>query len=100
VLYALATIRTVPVLEPREAAATLSGARPLPVDPTSCFVHCDDLQHAIELVEQGRGQQWSLTSRLRTPLEDMKLTSPELAHRLSEINKCMSDAQSSAGSPD
>ncbi|KAG2342988.1 hypothetical protein BDR05DRAFT_1059818 [Suillus weaverae] len=31
-----------------------------------------------------RGQQWSLASRLRTPLEDLKSTSPELAHKLSE----------------
>ncbi|KAG2348055.1 hypothetical protein BDR05DRAFT_996353 [Suillus weaverae] len=51
---------------------------------------------AVELVEHGRGQQWSLASRLRTPLEDLKLASP----RLSEINKHLSDAQGSAGSTD
>jgi len=51
-------------------------------------------------VEQGRGQQWSLASRLRTPLEDLKLACPELAHRLSEINKRLSDAQGSAGGAD
>ncbi|KAG1818642.1 uncharacterized protein BJ212DRAFT_1298707 [Suillus subaureus] len=50
-------------------------------------------QVEIEFLEQGRGQQWSLASRLRTPLEDLKSASPELAHKLSEITKHLSGAQ-------
>ncbi|KAG1837231.1 CHAT domain-containing protein [Suillus subalutaceus] len=84
----------------RKAAAAFSGARSLPVDAASCAIRRDDLCHAVELVEQGRGQQWSLASRLRTPLEDLKLASPELTHRFSDINKRLSDAQGSAGSTD
>ncbi|KAG1869921.1 CHAT domain-containing protein [Suillus subluteus] len=84
----------------REAAAAFSGARSLPADAASCVIRRDDLRRAIELMEQGRGQQWSLASRLRTPLEDLKLASPELSHRLSEINERLSDAQASAGSTD
>ncbi|KAG2139385.1 CHAT domain-containing protein [Suillus cothurnatus] len=84
----------------RDAAAAFSSARSLPVDAASCAIRCDNLRQAIELVEQGRGQQWSLASRLRTPLEDLKHASPELAHRLSDINKRLSDAQGSSGSAD
>ncbi|KAG1862750.1 hypothetical protein DFJ58DRAFT_225456 [Suillus subalutaceus] len=88
------------IISRREAATAFRSAQSLPVDAASCAVCRDNLRHAVELVEQGRGQQWSLASRLRTPLEDLKLTSPELAHRLSEINKRLSDAQGSAGSAD
>ncbi|KAG1774496.1 CHAT domain-containing protein [Suillus placidus] len=55
---------------------------------------------AVELVEQGRGQQWSLASRLRTPLEDLKSASPQLAQKLSGLNMHLSHAQGSAGSAD
>ncbi|KAG1869923.1 CHAT domain-containing protein [Suillus subluteus] len=84
----------------REATSDFRHARTLPVDAASCAMRLDNLRDAVELVEQGRGQQWSLASRVRTPLEDLKLASPELAHRLSEINKRLSDAQGSAGSAD
>ncbi|KAG0695027.1 CHAT domain-containing protein [Suillus ampliporus] len=84
----------------REAAADFSYARTLPVDAGSCAIRRDDLQHAVELIEQGRGQQWSLASRLRTPLEDLESTNPNLAHKFSEISKRLSDAQGSAGSAD
>ncbi|KAG2028323.1 hypothetical protein BDR03DRAFT_1019966, partial [Suillus americanus] len=38
-----------------------------------------NIRQAVELVEQGREQQWPLASRLRTPLEDLKSTSSQLA---------------------
>jgi hypothetical protein len=86
------------IISRREAATAFRNARSLPVDAASCSIRRDNLRYAVELVEQGRGQQWSLASRLRTALEDLKLTYPELAHRLSEINKCLSDTQGSASS--
>ncbi|KAG2108782.1 CHAT domain-containing protein [Suillus cothurnatus] len=54
-----------------EAATAFHGAQSLPVDATSCVTRHDNLRQAVELLEQGRGQQWSLASRLRTPLEDL-----------------------------
>ncbi|KAG1850572.1 CHAT domain-containing protein [Suillus subalutaceus] len=84
----------------REAAAAFSSARSLPVDAASCAIRRDDLRRAVELVEQGRGQQWSLASRLRSPLEDLESTNSYLAHTFSELSKHLSDAQYSAGSTD
>ncbi|KAG1864407.1 CHAT domain-containing protein [Suillus subluteus] len=84
----------------REAGVAFSGARLLPADAAACAIRRDNLRRPVELVEQGRGQQWSLASRLRTPLEDLKSASPELAHKLSEISKRLSDAQGSTGSAD
>ncbi|KAG2339520.1 TPR-like protein [Suillus weaverae] len=81
----------------REAAATFHYARSLPVDAASCAIRCDNLRHAVELVEQGRGQQWSLASRLRTPVEDLESANPKLAHNYLELSKRISNAaQSSA----
>ncbi|KAG2344840.1 TPR-like protein [Suillus weaverae] len=81
----------------REAAAAFSGARSLPVDAASCAIRHDNLRHAVELAEQGRGQQWSLASRLRTPVEDLELANPQLAHNYLELSKLIFDAaQSSA----
>ncbi|KAG1775489.1 CHAT domain-containing protein [Suillus placidus] len=81
----------------REAAPAFHYARTLPVDAASCAIRCDNLRHAAELVEQGRGQQWSLASRLRTPVEDLESANPKLAHNYLELSKRISNAaQSSA----
>jgi CHAT domain-containing protein len=88
------------IISRREAATAFRGVRSLPVDAASCAIRRDNLPQAVELVEQGRGQQWSLASRLRTPLEDLKTANPQLAQQLSELIKLLSDAQGSAGSAD
>ncbi|KAG1774737.1 CHAT domain-containing protein [Suillus placidus] len=88
------------IISRREAATAFRSAQSLPVDAASCAVRRGDLRHAVELVEHGRGQQWSLASRLRTPLEDLQIPSPKLARKLSELRKSLSDAQSSAVSTD
>ncbi|KAG2099252.1 uncharacterized protein F5147DRAFT_655853 [Suillus discolor] len=81
----------------REAAAAFNGVRSLPVDAASCAIRNHNLRHAVELAEQGRGQQWSLASRLRTPVEDLESTNPTLAHNYLELSKLVSNAaQSSA----
>jgi len=81
----------------REAAAAFHYARSLPVDAASCAIRSDTLRHAVELVEQGRGQQWSLASRLKTPVEDLESANPKLAHDYLELSKRVSNAaQSSA----
>jgi CHAT domain-containing protein len=84
----------------REAAAAFSYARSLPVDAASCAIHLEDLRQAVKLIEQGRGQQWSLASRLRTPFEDLESTNSKLAHKFSELVKRLSDAQGSTVSSD
>ncbi|KAG1721703.1 CHAT domain-containing protein [Suillus lakei] len=84
----------------REATTTFHYARSLPVDAGSCAMRRHDLQKAVELVEQGRGQQWSVASRLRSPLEDLRSTNPNLAHKFSKLSERLSDAQGSAVSTD
>ncbi|KAG2105401.1 hypothetical protein BD769DRAFT_1393275 [Suillus cothurnatus] len=69
----------------REAAAAFHYARTLPIDTASCTIRCDNLRHAVELVGQGRGQQWSLASRLKTPDEDLESANPKLAHDYLEL---------------
>ncbi|KAG2134505.1 hypothetical protein DEU56DRAFT_409115 [Suillus clintonianus] len=76
----------------REASSAFDYARSLPVDAASCAIRHDNLRHAVELVEQGRGQQWSLASRLKTPVEDLESGHPHLAHRFSELSKRVSNA--------
>ncbi|KAG0699095.1 CHAT domain-containing protein [Suillus ampliporus] len=86
----------------REATAAFrrASAAALPVDAASCAIRRGNLREAIELLEQGRGQQWSMASRLRTPLEDLESTNPELAHRFSQLSQRLSDAQGSVVSAD
>ncbi|KAG1831154.1 CHAT domain-containing protein [Suillus subalutaceus] len=88
------------IISRREAATAFRGAGSLPVDAASCAIRRENLQRAVELMEQGRGQQWSLASRLRTPLEDLESMSPELARKLLHLSKHLSDAQGSAASTD
>ncbi|KAG2123283.1 CHAT domain-containing protein [Suillus clintonianus] len=76
----------------REAAAAFHYARSLPVDAASCAIRSDNLRRAVELAEQGRGQQWSLASRLKTPVEDLESRHPHLARKFSELSKRVSDA--------
>ncbi|KAG1775460.1 CHAT domain-containing protein [Suillus placidus] len=81
----------------REAATAFRGTQSLPVDAASCAIRHDNLRQAVEHVEHGRGQQWSLASRLKTPVEDLELTNPKLAHNYLELSKLISNAaQSSA----
>ncbi|KAG1778844.1 CHAT domain-containing protein [Suillus placidus] len=75
-----------------EAAASFHDARSLPADAASCAIRCDNLRHAVELVEWGRGQQWSLASRLKTPVEDLESANPKLAHNYLELSKLVSNA--------
>jgi hypothetical protein len=50
----------------RESATAFEDAQSLPVHAASCAIRRGgNVRQAVELVEQGRGQQWSLTSRLR-----------------------------------
>ncbi|KIK36591.1 hypothetical protein CY34DRAFT_94096 [Suillus luteus UH-Slu-Lm8-n1] len=85
------------IISRREAASAFQDAQSLPVDAASCAIRRGNLRHAVELAEQGRGQQWSLASRLKTPVEDLESTSPKLAHDFLELSKRVSDAaQSSA----
>ncbi|KAG1803018.1 CHAT domain-containing protein [Suillus subaureus] len=85
------------IISRREAATAFRGAQSLPVDAASCAIRRHNLRQAVELVEQGRGQQWSLASRLRTPLEDLTSASPQLAEKLLGLNMRLSHAQGSAG---
>ncbi|KAG1776392.1 CHAT domain-containing protein [Suillus placidus] len=85
------------IISRREAATAFSGARSLPVDAAECAICHDDLRRAVELMEQGRGQQWSLASRLKTPVEHLESANPKLAHDYLELSKLVSNAaQSSA----
>ncbi|KAG2114887.1 CHAT domain-containing protein [Suillus cothurnatus] len=80
------------IISRREAATAFDGAQSLPVDAASCAIRRDHLLRAVELVEQGRGQQWSLASRLRTPVEDLESANPTLAHNYLELSKLLSNA--------
>ncbi|KAG2350967.1 hypothetical protein BDR05DRAFT_1054991 [Suillus weaverae] len=89
------------VISWHEAATAFHGAQSLSVDAASCAIHSGNLCQAVELVEQGHGQQWSLASRLRTPVEDLKSTNQKLAHNYLELSKLVSNAtQSSAAITD
>ncbi|KAG2131900.1 CHAT domain-containing protein [Suillus cothurnatus] len=80
------------IISRREAATAFDGAQSLPVDAASCAIRRDHLLRAVELVEQGRGQQWSLASRLRTPVEDLESANPTLAHNYLALSKLLSNA--------
>ncbi|KAG2038420.1 hypothetical protein BDR03DRAFT_305194 [Suillus americanus] len=82
------------------ATGALRAAQSLPVDAASCAIRRNDLRQAVELVEQGRGQQWTLASRLRTLLDDLESKNPNLAHTFSELSKHLSDTQGSIVSTD
>ncbi|KAG1717530.1 CHAT domain-containing protein [Suillus occidentalis] len=85
------------IISRRETAIAFRGAHSFPVDAASCAIRRGRLQHAVELVEQGRGQQWSLASRFKTPVEDLESANPTLAHDYLELSKQISNAaQSSA----
>ncbi|KAG1747331.1 CHAT domain-containing protein [Suillus lakei] len=84
----------------REASAAFRRASALPVNAASCAIRLDNLRDAIELVEQGRGQQWSLASRLRSPLEDLQSTNINLAYTFMNLSKRLSEVQGSAVSTD
>ncbi|KAG1758648.1 CHAT domain-containing protein [Suillus occidentalis] len=80
------------IISRREAASAFRGAQSLPVDAASCAIRRSNLRHAVELAEQGRGQQWSLASRLKTPVEDLESANPTLSRDYLELSKRVSNA--------
>jgi hypothetical protein len=89
------------IISRREAATAFDDSRSLPVDAALCAIRRGNLQQAVELVEHGRGQQWSLASRLKTQVEDVESANPTLAHDYLELSKLISNAaQSSAAITD
>lgn len=84
----------------RHAATVFDGAQSLPINAASCAIRRNNLQRGVELEEQGRDQRWSLASRLKTPLDNLKSISIPLADKLSELSKRLSDAENSTGNAD
>jgi CHAT domain-containing protein len=80
----------------REAAAAFRDISRLPVDAASCAIRRGNLRHAVELVEQGRGHQWSLASRFKTSVEDLESAHPTLAFNYLEMSKRVSNAAHSS----
>jgi CHAT domain-containing protein len=80
------------IIARREAATAFDGVNSLPVDAASCAISSSNLRQAVELVDQGRGQQWSLASRFRTPVEDLESVNPTLAHSYLELSERVSNA--------
>ncbi|KAG1758635.1 CHAT domain-containing protein [Suillus occidentalis] len=90
----------------------IDWARPAEVDQhesdLEAYQTCSFMCHTSWQSTAGRSnswsravvQQWSLVSRLRTPLEDLESTSPDLAREVSELNKRLAGAQDSTGSTD
>ncbi|TFK18238.1 hypothetical protein FA15DRAFT_603652, partial [Coprinopsis marcescibilis] len=52
---------------------------------------------AIEWLEQGRCLVWTQLNHLRTPLDDLRTSDPDLARRVSDISKALESAGSRAG---
>ncbi|KAG1778866.1 CHAT domain-containing protein [Suillus placidus] len=48
--------------------------------------------HYARLLPSRAGQQWSLASRLKTPVEDLESANPKLAHNYLELSKLVSNA--------
>ncbi|KAG1763789.1 CHAT domain-containing protein [Suillus occidentalis] len=88
------------IISRRDVATAFDGTQSLPVDAASCAIRLNDLQQGVELEEQGRDMQWSLASRLRTPLDDLNSINIHLADKLSELSKRLSETQNSIGSAD
>ncbi|KAG1747017.1 CHAT domain-containing protein [Suillus occidentalis] len=80
------------IVSRREAATAFRDRHSLPVDAASCAIRHDNPRYAVELAEQGRGQQWSLASRFKTPVEDLKSANPKLADNFLELSKLVSNA--------
>ncbi|KAJ6562314.1 CHAT domain-containing protein [Mycena capillaripes] len=68
----------------RRKALTLQR-KGLASDAADCAIKFDDLDNAVELLEEGRSVFWSQALQLRTPLDDLRLADPGLAARVSDI---------------
>jgi tetratricopeptide (TPR) repeat protein len=77
----------------REATSVIHGAQSVPVDAASFAIRHGNLRQAVELAEQGRGQQWSLAARLK----DLESANLVLAHSYFELSGRVSHAAQSSG---
>ena len=59
----------------------------IPLDYTSYHIDTNDLERAIEILEQGRGLLWSEMRGLRTSTDQLRLADSDLADKLSTVNR-------------
>ena len=61
------------------------GSRLLSTNAAACAIRLNELDLAVEMLEEGRSIFWSQALQLRTPLDDLRHAYPELAQKLREI---------------
>src|SRR6202041_791906 len=63
----------------------LLQARTLACDSAATAILANDLQKALEWLEQGRSILWGQLLQLRSPVDDLRATNPQLAVKLTSI---------------
>ncbi|KAJ7510679.1 hypothetical protein B0H11DRAFT_1900054 [Mycena galericulata] len=66
-------------------AILVGQSRNLGSDAADCAIELGQSEMAIELLEAGRSVFWSQSLHLRTPLDDLRVSHPALANRLTEL---------------
>lgn len=72
----------------------LKEARSLACDSAAAAIAANDLEKALEWLEEGRSVVWGQLLQLRTPVDDLRDRNPELAEKLSQVASTLE-----AGSP-
>ncbi|KIJ19490.1 hypothetical protein PAXINDRAFT_166649 [Paxillus involutus ATCC 200175] len=64
----------------------------LSVDAASCALHCGNVPHALELLEQGRALLWTQLARFHTLLDNLRSSDPRaalLVQRFQELSSIL-----------
>ncbi|KAJ6549648.1 CHAT domain-containing protein [Mycena sp. CBHHK59/15] len=72
-------------IQDRHKALAMSNADTLVRDAASCAVRLTEVGEGVEFLETGRSIFWTQALHLRTPLDELRLEHPSLAHRMTEI---------------
>ncbi|KAI9452973.1 CHAT domain-containing protein [Lactarius psammicola] len=83
------TLRVAPTLQLQHAALTRTSdiCCRMPLDYASYQVDLHQLEEAIETLERGRALLWSEMHHLRTSVDQLLLSHPDLAHKFATVNR-------------
>ncbi|KAK7051931.1 CHAT domain-containing protein [Favolaschia claudopus] len=67
------------------ASLALTDTAGIACEAAACAITCNELAKAVEFLEAGRSVFWSQASQLRVPLNELRVISPELGGRATDL---------------
>ena len=96
----LANTRSLELRYLRLTSASIRRTKNLAADAAACAIRFDDIETALEILEQGRSLLFTQVGRYRTQVDDLEAVQPTLAYEFKTISTKMEASSMNIGRQD